>query len=102
MLERRGLAGMSVRRLSPKWTNVRIHALKIKTLLSCSGCGRGFGSVFHHQYLKSQPLSVGIFFARNASVGAVSGLGLLSTALPKSSVSAHFPPFFSLCSLLPS
>lgn len=41
---------------------------------------------------------VGIFFARSPSVGAVSGGFLLSTALPKSSVSANFPPFFYLCS----
>ena len=42
------------------------------------------------------------FFARNASVGAVSRLGLLSTPLPKSPFRARIPPFFSLCSLLPS
>ena len=60
MLERRGLAGMSVRRLSPKWTNVRIHALKIKTLLSLSGYGRGFGSVFHHQeHFQASPKKAG-------------------------------------------
>ena len=38
------------------------------------------------------------FFACFPSVGAVSGGFLLSTALPKSSVSANFPPFFYLCS----
>ena len=36
-------------------------------LLSASESGRGFGSVFHHQYSKSQPLSVGIFFACSPS-----------------------------------
>ena len=33
-------------------------------MLSASESERGFGSVFHHQYSKSQLLSVGIFFAR--------------------------------------
>ena len=41
--------------------NHRIHALKAKALLSGSGMERGFGSAFHHQHQKSQPLSVGIF-----------------------------------------
>lgn len=41
--------------------NRRIHALKAKALLSGSGMERGFGSVFRHQYPKSQPSSVGIF-----------------------------------------
>src|SRR6218665_3764135 len=68
----------------------------------CLKSGFRFNSVFHHHNLKSQPLSVGIFFARNASVGAVSRLGLLSTPLPKSPFRARIPPVFSLCSLLPS
>lgn len=58
------------------WPNYRIHGLKSKVLPSASGSGRGFGSVFRHQYPKSHPLSVGIFFARSPSVGAVSGPGL--------------------------
>jgi len=32
MLEHASRAGMSVRRLNPKWPNARIHALKIKNL----------------------------------------------------------------------
>ena len=39
------------------------------------------GVPHHHQYLKSQPSSVGIFFARSPSVGAVSGPGLASAPL---------------------
>ncbi len=65
-----------------------------------SESGRGFGSVFHHHLPKTQPLSVGFFSARNASVGAVSRLGLLSTPVRKSPFQARIPPFFSLCSLL--
>jgi hypothetical protein len=61
MLERRGRAGMSVRRLSPQWPNDQIRALKIKTLLFCSGYGRGFGSVFHHQ-IQRKPNSQGWAF----------------------------------------
>src|SRR6218665_2521404 len=64
----------------------------------CLKSGFRFNSVFHHHLPKSQPLSVGIFFARNASVGAVSRLGLLSTPLQKSSFRARIPPFFSLFS----
>ena len=53
----------------------------------------------HHQYLKTQPLSVGFFSARRASIGAVAGLGLFSgTPLP-TPVSGPFGPVFSLCSL---
>ena len=44
------------------WTNHRNHALKAEMLLSLSGCGRGFGSVFHHHNVKSQPLSGWDFF----------------------------------------
>lgn len=48
----------------------------------------------HHHNLKSQPSSVGIFFARSPCVGAVSGPCLLSTPLPKSPFQARIPPFF--------
>ena len=52
--------------------------------------------------LRYNQFPLGDFFARNASVGAVSRLGLLSTPLPKSPFRARIPAFFSLCSLLPS
>ena len=44
-----------------KKTLARKHGHLRVLLLSASESGRGFGSVFHHQYSKSQPLSVGIF-----------------------------------------
>ncbi|WP_324567848.1 hypothetical protein, partial [Ottowia sp.] len=44
------------------WPNRRIRALKAKALLSGSDYGRGFGSVFHHHNVKSQPLSSWDFF----------------------------------------
>ena len=44
-----------------KWPDTRTRALYSQVLLSCSENGRGFGSVMHHHYLKSQPVSVGIF-----------------------------------------
>ena len=47
-----------------KRTLARKHGHLRVLLLSASESGRGFGSVFHHQHSKSQPLSVGIFFAR--------------------------------------
>ena len=47
-----------------KRTKARKHGHLRVLLLSASESERGFGSVFHHQYSKSQPLSVGIFFAR--------------------------------------
>ncbi len=46
-----------------KRTKARKHGHLRVLLLSASESGRGFGSVFHHQYSKSQLLSVGIFFA---------------------------------------
>ena len=46
-----------------KGTLARKHGHLRVLLLSASESERGFGSVFHHQYSKSQPLSVGIFFA---------------------------------------
>ena len=55
---------------------IEASTLKISALLKNLILGRGFSSVFHHQYPKSHPLSVGIFFARSPSVGAVSGPGL--------------------------
>jgi len=80
-----------------KWsarTNHRNHALKAKTLLSLSGCGRGFGSVFHHHNLKSQPLSVGIFFARSASSRVLLGVPAEACGLrqpPELPVPGHIP-----------
>ena len=50
-----------------KRTLARKHGHLRVLLLSASESGRRFGSVFHHQYSKSQPLSVGIFFARSPS-----------------------------------
>ena len=44
-----------------KGTLARKHGHLRVLLLSASESERGFGSVFHHQYSKSQPLSVGIF-----------------------------------------
>ncbi len=41
--------------------NRRIHALKAKALLSGSGMERGFGSVFHHQYLKANRARLAFF-----------------------------------------
>ena len=52
-----------------------------------------------HQYLKTQPLSVGFFSARSASVGAVPGVGLFSGTPLTVPVSGPFHPVFSLCSL---
>ena len=46
-----------------KRTIARKHGHLRVLLLSASESERGFGSVFHHQYSKSQLLSVGIFFA---------------------------------------
>ena len=50
-----------------KKTLARKHGHLRVLLLSASESGRRFGSVFHHHYSKSQPLSVGIFFARSPS-----------------------------------
>lgn len=55
---------------------IEASTLKISAFLKNLICGRGFGSVFRHQYPKSPIFSVGIFFARSPSVGAVSGPGL--------------------------
>lgn len=80
------------------WPNRRIHAPKAKALLSGSDYGRGFGSVFHHHNLKSQPLSGWDFFARSPSVGAVLRLGLLSKPLRKPPFQTRIRAFFSLFS----
>ena len=50
-----------------KRTLARKHGHLRVLLLSASESERGFGSVFHHHYSKSQPLSVGTFFARSPS-----------------------------------
>ena len=50
-----------------KRTIARKHGHLRVLLLSASESERGFGSVFHHHYSKSQPLSVGIFFACSPS-----------------------------------
>ena len=52
---------------------VQVGTRKGSAFTSSEERERGFGSVFRHHNLKSQPLSVGIFFVRSASVGAVSG-----------------------------
>lgn len=44
-----------------RWPNRRIHALKAKVLLSGSERGRGFGSVFRHQYLNPNLSRLGFF-----------------------------------------
>ena len=60
-----------------KRTLARKHGHLRVLLLSASESGRGFGSLLHHQYSKSQPLSVGIFFALSPSENA---FGLASVA----------------------
>ena len=79
-----------------KWTISRKHGHLRVLLLSASESGRRFGSVFHHQYSKSQPLSVGIFFARSPSENRNDVARVASAA-------ARFPPdsrkFLSLLSV---
>src|SRR5579885_3718925 len=65
-----------------------IRALKAGALLFGSGSGRGFGSVFHHQYPKANRSRLAFFHARNASIGAVSGRRLADAH----AVWAPFPP----------
>ena len=60
-----------------KRTLARKHGHLRVLLLSASESERRFGSVLHHQYSKSQLLSVGIFFARSPSENA---FGLASVA----------------------
>jgi hypothetical protein len=59
-------------------------------------------SAVHHHNLKSQPLSVGIFFARSASVGAVPGHCLARGTPTTAPVPALFQPLSSLFSLFAS
>ena len=61
--------------------------------------GRGFNSPRLHHNLKSQPLSVGIFFARSPSVGAVPGHCLARGTATTAPVPALFQPLSSLFSL---
>jgi len=42
---------------------VQVGTYNGHALVSGSDDGRGFGSVFHHQYLENQPFSVGFLFA---------------------------------------
>ena len=71
-----------------KRTIARKHGHLRVLLLSASESERGFGSVFHHQYSKSQPLSVGIFFARSPSEN---GLGCRERRTRDSPISAPIP-----------
>ena len=71
-----------------KRTLARKHGHLRVLLLSASESERGFGSVFHHHYSKSQPLSVGIFFARSPSKNA---FGLASVAPWTVRFPAQFP-----------
>ena len=72
-----------------KRTLARKHGHLRVLLLSASESERGFGSVFHHQYSKSQPLSVGIFFAcspsenRNDVASVASAAARLSARFPQ-------------------
>ena len=94
MYEHRSRAGTSRQRQNLTCSSNRIHALKIKTLLSCSGCGRGFGSVFHHQFQKPELVSGFFTSARRTSSGGPSRICLASGA-------PTFPRFWpSLASLL--
>ena len=78
---------------------IEAGVLKNSAFLKSLMHGRGFSSVFRHQYLKTQPLSVGFFSARSASVGAVPGVGIFSATPLMVPVSGSFGPVFSLCSL---
>ena len=73
-----------------KRTLARKHGHLRVLLLSASESGRRFGSVFHHQYSKSQPLSVGIFFARFPSENRNDVARVASAA---AHFPARFPPF---------
>lgn len=64
--------------------------------------GCGFGSGLHHHYPKTQPFSVGFFFARNPSVGAVPGLCLASGTLKNPPFPARRGPLSSTFSLVAS
>ena len=58
----------------PMWPIISNDVLKAKGVLFGSECGRGFSSEFHHQYLKSQPLSVGIFLPVRAGPRVLLGV----------------------------
>ena len=60
------------------------------SVLAAISEGQRFDSAHLHHNLKSQPLSVGIFFARSASVGAVSGQCLARGTPTTSPVPALF------------
>ena len=51
--------------------NCRIHALKANALLSGSEGGRGFGSVFHHQYLAPNCSQLGVSISTSRKPRAV-------------------------------
>lgn len=51
---------------------IEASALKISAFLKNRILGRGFGSVFRHQYPKANRSRLAFFLARNASVGAAS------------------------------
>jgi len=110
-----GMAQSSLRIALPKkpsgsagrfWPNHRIHVLKAKALLFSSDYGRGFGSVFHHQYPNPNCSQLGFFLARSRRFPRVVGgsCGILRTSAsgpwpfpgPPSSLSW---PFFSPASL---
>ena len=77
------------------WPNRRIHAPKAEALLSGSDYGRGFGSVFHHQFQKPELVSGFFTSARRASAGGTSRIRLASVTLP---IPAFFCPSRPLCS----
>ncbi len=71
-----------------KGTIARKHGHLRVLLLFASESERRFGSVFHHQYSKSQLLSVGIFFARSPSENRNDVASVASAA---ARFSARFP-----------
>ena len=84
-----GMAQSSLRIALPKkpsgsagrfWPNHRIHVLKAKALLFSSDYGRGFGSVFHHQFQKPELVSGFFTSARRTSSGGPSRICLASGA----------------------
>ena len=75
-----------------KKTLARKHGHLRVLLVSASESDRRFGSAFHHQYSKSQPLSVGIFFARSPIENRNDVASVASAA-------ARFSPRFTQISL---
>ena len=71
-------------------------------LLSGSESGRGFGSVFRHQYLKTQPLSVGFFSSAAPVLARFPAVGCLAPPLCRCPFPGNFTPFSLsvLCSAL--